>query len=266
VHHLGEKGLSRTRILLILSVCGLVIAGTLFVLYRKNSQARVVIAKQGSIVEAIYGIGTVESRREFNFKVGLTKTVQRLFVSEGQAVAQGQILVELSDGVLVRSPFAGTVVSLPFNVGENVFPDVPVVSVQDLKDYFISATLEQQGALRVQKGMPLTLSFESIRDQKFSGKVVSLYPQKGQFVVKIEPTQTLPSTILPGMTADVAIEIAQRDQVLLVPFLAVSQGQLVRKRNGDTKKVSVRIGSTDQEWAEVLDGDVQAGDEILMRR
>lgn len=221
--------------------------------------------KKGPIVEAIYAIGTVTPRHQFHFKVGQVKTIQNLLVQEGQPVKKGQLLTTLADGIQVHAPFEGTVTSLPFNPGENVFQDVPIVVVEDLKDLYILATLEQQGALRVKKGLSVSLNFESFRDKVFSGIVSSIYPQKGQFMVRIEVKDLSPE-ILPGMTADLSIEIAKKDEALLIPILAINAGKVLIERNGKKQKVDVKIGSTDNEWAEILGDNLHLDDTILMKK
>lgn len=219
--------------------------------------------REGPIVEGIYGLGTVVARKQFHYKVGVTKTVMRLLVDEGAAVERGQRILELSDGPPVVAPFAGTVTSLPSRAGETVSANSTVAVVEDLTDRYVQASLEQQGALRVKRGMSVKVSFESLRDQVFTGTVESIYPQDGQFTVRIE-VSNLPKEILPGMTADCSILVAQKDKALLVPALAVQSGQVLRWRNGKKEKVSVGLGIQDGQWAEVTSGDLQSGDQVLV--
>src|SRR5262245_45042462 len=77
--------------------------------------------KRGNVIESVYGIGTVMANRTFQFKPGIINTVHNLFVQEGSVVKKGDRLLELDGGLIVQAPFDGTVTSLPFKVGENVF-------------------------------------------------------------------------------------------------------------------------------------------------
>lgn len=243
----------------------LLIVGTLIYAFKPSSDSTLVRPKKGAIVEAIYGIGTVTPRNKFSFKVGQVKTIQKLYVQEGVDVKKNQLLVELADGIRVYAPFEGTVTSLPYNTGENVFQDTPIVTVEDMRDLYISANLEQQGALRVKKGLKVKLNFESIRDQNFEGQVAAVYAQKGQFIVRIE-VKNLPRQILPGMTADASIEVAQKENALLIPILSVSNGKVLVERDGHKVRVDVKIGSMDNEWAEVLDDSIKETDKIVMKK
>jgi multidrug efflux pump subunit AcrA (membrane-fusion protein) len=245
----------------------LALAGVLFVFLTKQASggSQKITVKKGPIIEAIYGIGTVTSNHSFHFKVGQVKTVQKLFITEGDNVKKGQLLVELADGIRVLSPFDGTVTSLPFTEGENVFQDAPILVVEDLRDRYVLVSLEQQGALRVKKGLQVKLNFESFRDKNFSGVVKSIYPQKGQFTVRVE-VQDLPLEILPGMTADSSILVAEKDLVLLIPVLAVNNGKVLVERNGKQEKVAVKMGTMDNEWVEIVDDSLHEGDTVIMKK
>jgi multidrug efflux pump subunit AcrA (membrane-fusion protein) len=80
--------------------------------------------------------------------------------------------------------------------------------------------------------------------------------------VNIE-VNSMPAEILVGMTADVAIQVAQRDNVLQVPLTAVNQGKVKIERNGNTQTVPIKIGAVDGTWGEVIDGDLRPGDILL---
>lgn len=246
-----------------LALAILLAVGAFFAMKFRPAEGEFVNPKRGKIVEAVYGIGTVMSTRQFHGRVAQSDGIQQVFTKEGASVAKGSKIILFEDGSVIRSPFAGTVTSLPFYSGENILPGMVVVTIQDLKDLFVRATLEQQGALRVRPGQPVRLNFESFRNQTFDGWVRSVYPQENQFLIDID-VESLPPNVLPSMTADVAIEIAKRDGALLVPMRAISSGKLIVRRNGKNVKVAVEIGTTDGESAEVLSGEVGEKDLVLI--
>ena len=68
-----------------------------------NAQPQMqVAAKKGSIVESIYGLGTVMSDQVYSVKVGTPLTVQKIFVKEGEPVQAGDSLMQVDD-VLFKS-------------------------------------------------------------------------------------------------------------------------------------------------------------------
>jgi multidrug efflux pump subunit AcrA (membrane-fusion protein) len=104
--------------------------------------------------------------------------------------------------------------------------------------------------------------FESIRGEVLTGKVSAIFSRNEEFLAHIDVS--LAENILPGMTADVAIEVSHKDKALLVPLSAISDGRIKLRRDGKRKTIKLKIGSIDGSWAEVVEGDVTVKDEILV--
>ena len=118
--------------------------------------------------------------------------------------------------------------------------------------------------MRVKPGLPVRVVFESIRGEVLKGKVSAVFSRNDEFLAHIDVP--LADNILPGMTADVAIEVDRKDKVLLVPLSAISDGRIKLKRDGKRKTVQLKIGSVDGNWAEVVEGDVSLEDQIIVPR
>jgi multidrug efflux pump subunit AcrA (membrane-fusion protein) len=220
--------------------------------------------QKGAIVESVYGIGTVTATKSFQLKLGVTSTIQRMFIKEGDQVKRGQRLVDL-DGVLFNAPFDGTVTLLPFKVGETVFPQAVILSIVDLQDRYALVTLEQQAALRVRRGQKARLSFDSMREESYDGLVEAIYSNDNNFFVRIG-ISGLPPQILPGMTADVAIGISEHRDALIVPVAAIDAGNVYVKRGLGTTAVAVKTGIVDGAKAEIVSGDLREGERVVIRK
>ena len=165
---------------------------------------------------------------------------------------------------MISAPFDGTVTALPVKVGENVFAQTVVLELTDLQDRYVTVSLEQRAAIRVRRGQTARLSFENMRDTALAGTVESVYSRAGDFLVRIE-VPDLPTQILPGMTADVAINIRQRSGALLVPVAAIREGSVAVKRDGIVPvRVEVTTGLADGAFAEVTAGDLKPGDRVIV--
>lgn len=221
--------------------------------------------RKGSIVDAVYGIGTVTARRSYSIRPGVISTITRLYVQEGDFVQRGAKLA-LVDKVVYRAPFQGVVNYLPFKVGENIFAQSPMMVLTDLADRYVIVSLEQQGALRVRPKQQVKLSFDSIRNRSFSGLVETIYSYESKFLARIHVT-SLSDEILPDMTADVAIIIRELNDVLLVPTAALENDFVWVKRNNRIAfQVRVVLGVVDGDMAEVVSGDLREGDRVLFRK
>ncbi|XDD53409.1 efflux RND transporter periplasmic adaptor subunit [Leptospira sp. WS4.C2] len=255
--------MDRKKLYIIGSVFVIVLTITTFWLLR-NSQSNRMGVERGSLVEAVYALGTVKPVESYSLKFGIAASVREIFVEEGQSVTKGQALLVNDSGITFRSPFNGTLTKLNVAKNETAMPGLPLLEIQNLKEVYISVSLDQESALRVKPGQQAQLSFESIRGNVYKGKVERIYPSNGQFLVRIEPHE-LPQGILPDMTTDVAIEVSSKENVILVPLVAVDRGKLVRFRNGKRDKIEIRIGAINSEYGELIQGDLKEGDEVLVK-
>lgn len=255
--------LTTARILTLLLVVAALI-GAVALWSRRTRSTQFVSPRIGPLVEAVYGLGTVVAPWTYQLRTAVNQSISEIFVKEGDQVKKGAPLVQLSDSGTARAPFAGTVTAIPLKRGEILFPSTPALTLISIADLYIEISLEQQIVMRVQSGQPAVVSFESIRGERFLGKVESIFPRDTQFIVKVALEQ-FPRGVLPGMTADVAIEIGRKESALAIPLRAISSGRVTLRRLGKTIKDSVKVGIVDDQWAEIISGNLQPTDEILVR-
>jgi macrolide-specific efflux system membrane fusion protein len=254
---------SKTKIFIGMVTLGLIAASVLT--YTKTIGATEKIRpRRGDVVESIYGLGTVAAEKVYHLRAGIALSVQKLFVAEGDFVKPSDPLIKLDENVM-RSPIQGTVTSVNYKEGELVMPQVPVITVTNLTQLFLEVSLEQQSVLRIKKDQPVFVSFESLRNEKFEGIVESVYPRDSQFILHIQ-LQKWPTGVLPGMTADVAILVGRKKDVLLVPLRSLVAGQLTRLRDGKKERIAVKLGIIDGEWGELISENVLETDELLVRK
>ena len=215
--------------------------------------------KKGPIIEAVYGIGTVTPKYTYQVKTAIATTVEVLYVEEGQRVKKGQKLALLD--TLFKAPFTGTITSILYKTGETVNPQTSVLTLVDLRHCYMVVNIEQQGAVKLRIGQEATLSFESLRDRQFVGSVKHIYSNNGQFLVHID-CPNLQENILPGMTADVAITLRKKNEVLTVPIIAIKNGSVTRRRNKQIAKIAIKTGTIDSQMVEVINSDLQDGDDV----
>ena len=254
----------RTALIWIAATAVVIIAAAVAMYIVQSRKTEYVSPKYGPIVEAIYGLGKVKTDGVFEVKLGVIKTIEKLYVREGDIVKKGAPLIRFEGDLLFRAPFAGTITNTPFHEDQYVFPQQVAVRMEDLATKYIEVSLEQQGALRVKAGLPVRVVFESIRGEVLTGKVSAVFSRNDEFLAHIDVP--LADNVLPGMTADVAIEVDRKEKVLLVPLSAISDGRIKIRRDGNRKIVKLKIGSVDGNWAEVLEGDIELDDKIIVSR
>ena len=260
------KKSSHFKIWLFTGIAAAVLIVGSLISYKVRNQYEYISPKRGKIVEAIYGLGKVKSRRQYDVKIGVMSKVKKVYVQEGQKVKKGDSLLAFDDSGIFKAPFNGTVTNIAFQPPQTVLPQVTALSMEDLADKYIEVSLEQEGALRVKEGQEVKVLFESLRGNVFKGLVTAIFPKNDEFITHIE-VEALGPEVLPGMTADVSITVSTHDDALLIPVSGISNGIALVKRQSDKKeKVTIKIGSVDGAWAEVLEGDIRMTDKIVIKK
>jgi HlyD family secretion protein len=137
--------------------------------------------------------------------------------------------VNLSHTV-ITAPVDGIVISRNVDVGQTVAASMSAptlfVIAQDLTEMQVQASVDEADIGRIQSGQAVTFRVDAYPTDTFTGTVsqVRLQPQVVQNVVSYTTMIDVPNPegkLKPGMTANVSIEIARADDVLVVPNAAL---------------------------------------------
>lgn len=234
-----------------------------FIFLLLSCREKIIHPTQGDVVEAVYGLGIIKSENHYEAKAAILSSVKEFYVSEGEDVKKGAKLFLTDQGSIYYSPFAGKITDIPVPISQNLFPQTTILSLTDLNHLYLEVSLEQQGAMKLRTGLKAEISFEFFRDKKIWGEISTIYPKNDQFIAKVLVPEW-PKGILPGMSADVAFEVARKRSVTLVPLKAIANGHLLIKRDGKKSKLKVELGLLDQEKAEILSPPLLSSDEIIL--
>ena len=173
----------------------------------------------------------------------------------------------------ISAPFSGMITDVSLLPGDQVSPGTPVFRLDDLSHLLVDVDISEVDFNRIAVGQSVSLIFDAILDEEYQGIVVEI----GQVGISIQGVVSFDVTveivgadqnIRPGMTAAVNIVVQQIDDVLLVPNRAVRvrNGQRVvyLMKAGSLEIVEVELGATSDQYSQVMDGDIRAGDSIVL--
>jgi len=194
----------------------------------------------------------------------------------------------------IVSPVNGTVVARNVTMGQTVAASFQTPTLfliaTDLTKMQVDANVSESDISGITVGNAASFTVEAMPARVFTGQVAQVRqaPQTVQNVVTYDVVVTVsnPDLVLkPGMTATVHIIVNRRDQVLRVPDQALrytpggftaspgaaggrnreqgSSRQVWVLRNGQPTAVHVTIGLDDDTYAEVVQGDLKPGDEVV---
>jgi len=187
------------------------------------------------------------------------------------------------DNTFVRSPVDGVVVKRFMNPGESISYESlyqPIVSVADTTRLMVRAEVDETDIGKVQVGQHAELRCEAFPGQTFSGRVVRISGGLGKKKIQTDnPSEKIDTDILEsfievdpgtplrvGLRVDVYVQLARKDNVLIVPRRAVefSDGTAtvhVKTPAGHSPR-PVRLGAQDGLNIEVTEG-LKDGDVVV---
>jgi membrane fusion protein, multidrug efflux system len=194
-----------------------------------------------------------------------TSAVAQVDLSEAQLAESGARLQELKINLAntnVVSPVDGFVAKRNVDPGAWVSQQAPLVSVVDISSLRLVANVVEKDLRMVDVGDTALVDVDAFPGEKFKGRIARVSPI-------IDPaTRTAPMEVeipnpnfrlKPGMYARVDLEIDGRQNVLLVPKIALvdSEGRRGVYQPSEDNRATfkpVQVGIEDAERAEVLDG------------
>ncbi|MBX3027940.1 efflux RND transporter periplasmic adaptor subunit [bacterium] len=167
------------------------------------------------------------------------------------------------EATVVRAPFAGTIYRTQAKKGELVHLGDPLLWLADLDHLRVRANVDQVDLGRVRPGQPMRVTANAFPGRAWSGTVSEVVPNvvvKESRSVSESLARLDPPTegLVPGMTVDVEIVVAEDPNALQVPAEAVqAQGReafVYRVDGRRLHKVPVRMGLTSVSAVAIADG------------
>ena len=192
-------------------------------------------------------------------------------------VVAARARVEAAEAALslprLNAPFAGQITSLSVKPGDNVSPGSLAFRLDDTSRMLVDVLVSEVDVNRIHAGQAAQLAFDGVPERVYNGVVVDV-PAVGEeiqgvmsFPVQIEISDA-DEAIRPGMTAAVTLVVDEVKDALLIPNQALrfEDGQRVVyvQRDGQFIPVPVKLGATASDLSQVLDGDLQAQDQVLL--
>lgn len=166
--------------------------------------------------------------------------------------AARQVLNDLA----LTAPLAGTVIRQDGQVGEIVSSQSVLFWVGDAGQLWVVADVDEEDIPRIRKDQRVLIKADAFLGQALEGVVAEITP-KGDPVNKTYRVRiALPATtpLKVGMTTEVNIVVREQADALLVPATALVDGQVWLVREGQARRVPVKLGVVGTQKVQVLAG------------
>ncbi len=172
----------------------------------------------------------------------------------------------------IFAPIAGMVRAVNIDVGENVNANQTAISLISQDLYKIEAYINETDVAKLNVGNSADLSFDALPQQKYKGEIIMIDPAQtiidGVVTYKItlkiiDYNQSIKS----GMTADIDILTAQKDNVLSLPQRAIfkKEGKVFVRilENGNEKEKEISIGIKGDNGNVEITGGLAEGEKAI---
>jgi HlyD family secretion protein len=173
----------------------------------------------------------------------------------------------------LTAPFSGQITESDSMVGDFVIIGTTSFRMDDLSKLIVDVEIPEVDINSIKVGQPVTLTFDAITGQEYSGKVVEVtrvgdsINNVVNFKVSVQILNP-DDKVLPGMTTAVNITVTQLKDVLIVPNRSVrtvnNELTIYLLRNGVAVKVPIVLGASSDTSSEIASGDVKEGDQVIL--
>lgn len=183
------------------------------------------------------------------------------------------------DACTVKAPASGIITSL--NIAQGSIPTTDaLMTIEDAERLKISVKINETDILKIQPGMKAIIKTNATGDAEFSGqvsRVVNIFSGNAESgggysaEISIDGSGT---ELLIGMNAKVKIVLAERTDVLAVPYESITENeqgdtivyvvQTDEAGNRTAHGVPVTVGMESSYYVEITGGELEEGDTIVM--
>lgn len=194
-----------------------------------------------------------------------------------------QLEKQLADCTL-SAPISGVVTAVNVSVGDKNAAGTTMITIEDTSSLKVIVNVEEADILKIQEGMPATVTTDATGEEEIKGTVTRVVRVKNQSA-NTNSTDTNTTTgysaeitidnadLLVGMSAKAKIIIKDRGTELAVPYDLIQYDEngdafvLTAQMNGDGTATAVRknitVGEEVDYYTEVTGGDLKEGDQLI---
>ncbi len=233
----------------------------------------------GSITDSRKFGGTVTAKDSVYVMPSVTGELQNVSVKVGDRVEEDQVLAQVDasrDGQTyrpspIKAPIAGIVTSFTGVEGSMVAPSSPVAVIENLDNLEITISVIERYSTLISEGNKVIVTFDAIPGETFTATVTSLSPtidsRTRTRTVKARLDVPEPR-VISGMYANLNVIINTKDNVIVVPYSALSTSNDITScytvRDGKAVRTTVTTGIRESDKVEILSG-LKAGDVLVVR-
>ena len=235
-------------------------------MFRKSSDAAIYSEAQvtrGDISTVYSFTGSLSATRVQNAAAMAADRVKDVYVEVNQQVKEGDRLIRLASGEVIKAEIDGEVVSLPVEEDDMVAAGSPLAVVMDLSRMEAEILVDEYDAEAIEIGREVSVTVNALDAtvpgtiRSFSKQAVSMGTMSAYMAsVKLE----VPEKALPGMQVEVKMLNEKAEDALLLKVDALQfddENQvyvLTKNAEGEYEQVYIETGINDGSMVQIVSG------------
>lgn len=227
----------------------------------EDSYKEVTVTK-GDIEETLSLSGSLVTKDKDTITSTTSSTVEKIYVSQNDYVSEGDYLVLMENGRIIKAPYDGMITKIDVSVGDEVTTQTELMNIVDNSKYYIKSSIDESDISKVKVGQAVNVTISAL-DKEYNGKITFI---SGEATVSgdratFDITITLKgdcSDLYYGLSAEADIVLNSASDALLIPIDAVTVSgdkKVVQVKSGDTyTEQEVTLGVQDSSNVQVLSG------------
>lgn len=223
--------------------------------------------KKGQLLVEIYSPEIIRAQQDFirvtsNDSASLARAAERNLIALGMSRRQMNQLrktKKVTQTLKIYAPQDGIIDNMQVRDGMYVTPSVELISLVDLSNVWIQASVFERQASWIKEGQDMRAVLNAFPQKQWVGKVDYIYPDLDSMTRSLKVRLRVPNENLQlkkGMYAEVFISAGQIKSALIIPKHAVI-------RDGREERVIVALGEGKFQ-ARTIKTDVEVDDQVTV--
>lgn len=149
---------------------------------------------------------------------------QKIAIQQAQNTLNNDLSTKSKE--TLTAPISGTVVTVASQNGDTLQNGKSLATVEDLSSLQLDVPVDELDIDKVKEGQKVDISFDDIKDKKYTGSVVSvsLLGKTSNNVTTYDVLVSIanPENVRLGMNANATIDVQSKDNALIVPSEAIT--------------------------------------------
>lgn len=253
---------------------------------RTASVVRVAVVEPGTIESSVVINGDVLARNQVSILPTVGGRLAESHINIGDRVSQGQVVAMVDPSrpgeIFSRSPVlstvSGTVLQMPFSVGDTVTTQSTLFVVGDLSSLRVETFVPERFVSAIRFGLRAQVFLEAIPGEVFFAEIAEISPvldpaSRTQRIrlrfLNSQGSPFLDRRIRAGMFATLSLVTLARKDVPIIPRTAVIQTYgswivFIADEDNIARRRELELGIENEDMLEVVQG-LHAGDRVIVQ-